>query len=160
MLYFYDVDPEYAKYLRKFDNKVPNIIYDNNRKFVCGITLTVDSCNFFAPISSNTKPQKTSLLISDTTGHVLSSIKFSFMFPVPDSVLTEKDFNKIRETDSAYADLLEKELRFCRSFEHKITEKAKSIYSISCNPKHFLYKNCCDFKLLKLKHDEWIENHK
>lgn len=160
MLYFYDVDPEYVEYLRKFDNKVPNIVYDNNRKFVCGITLTVDNCNFFAPISSNTKPQKTSLLIYDATGHVLSSIKFSFMFPVPNSVLTEKDFDKIRETDLNYAKLLEKELRFCRSFEHEITDKAKSIYCAGCNPKHFLHKHCCDFKLLKLKHDEWIENHK
>ena len=82
MLYFYDVDPEYAEYLRKFDNKIPNIVYDNNRKFVCGITLTVDNCNFFAPISSNTKPQKTCLLISDTTGHVLSSLVLCSLFQI------------------------------------------------------------------------------
>lgn len=160
MLYFYDVDPDYAAYLRQFDHRFPHIIYDNNRKFVCGVALAVNDCNYFAPISSNTKNQKTCILISDTLGNILSSIKFNFMFPVPNSVLTKKDFEKIRESDSAYADLLIKELAFCRSFEFEITNKAKSVYRIGCNPKHFLHDHCCDFKLLKTKHDEWIENHK
>ncbi len=160
MLNFYDVDPEYAAYLRQFDHRVPNIIYENNRKFVCGVILKVDGCNYFAPISSNKKEQRTCILICDTLGNILSSIKFNFMFPVPDSVLTKKDFNEIRETDRAYAGLLVKELKFCRAFQDEIAEKALDVYRIGCNPNHYLHNFCCDFKLLKAKHDEWIEDHK
>lgn len=160
MLYFYDVDPDYAAYLRQFEKRIPNIIYENNRKFVCGIALSVDGYNFFAPISSKKKEHRTCIIISDTLGHPLSSIKFNYMFPVPDSVLTRKNFNEIRKTDPAYAGLLEKELRFCRAFPNEIANKALDVYRIGCNPNHYLNACCCDFKLLKLKHDEWIANHK
>ncbi len=156
MLNFYDVNPEYAAYLRQFDSRIPNIIYDKHRKFVCGIVLTVDGHNFFAPISSNTSKQKTCILIQDDAGRVLSSIKFSFMFPVPDSALTKKNFSAIRATDVHYADLLGKELTFCRANEDVILEKAKSVYKIGCNPNHVLHKFCCDFSLLQEKHDEWV----
>lgn len=159
MLNFYDVDPNYAAYLRQFDSRIPNIIYDTHRKFVCGIVLTVDGHNFFAPISSNKTKQKTCILIQDDAGRVLSSIKFSFMFPVPESALTEKDFAAIRTTDVSYANLLGKEIEFCRANEEAILEKAKSVYKIGCNPNHVLHKFCCDFPLLQTKHDEWVSKN-
>ena len=159
MLNFYDVDPTYASYLRQFDSRIPNIVYDKHRKFVCGIVLTVDGHKFFAPISSNTTKQQTCILIQDDAGRVLSSIKFSFMFPVPDSALTEKDFAAVRTTDAPYADLLAKEIEFCRANEDTILAKAKSVYKIGCNPDHVLHKFCCDFALLQEKHDEWLTIH-
>lgn len=54
MLKFYDINPEYVNYLRQFDNRIPNIVYEANNKFVCGIVLSVNKHNYFAPISSST----------------------------------------------------------------------------------------------------------
>lgn len=159
MLRFYDVDIAYADFLRSFEPKVPQIQYQNNNKFVCGIVFAVDGRNYFAPISSHAPKQKTSQLITDANGHVLSSIKFSFMFPAPTSVLTQKDFSAIRSTDAAYADLLEKEYEFCTKHEDRLRKKAQSAYRIGTNPEHVLHQYCCDFKLLEAKHDEWIATH-
>ena len=78
------------------------------------------------------------------------------MFPAPDTVVTEKDFKRIRKTDPMYADLLEKEFEFCKKNERMIREKAAKIYKIGCNPKHTLHRNCCDFHLLETKQNQWI----
>lgn len=160
MLKFYDVDPGYAKYLQQYDSRVPNIMYAGNNKFVCGIVLTIGGHQYFAPISSNQAKQQTSLLIRDVgNGQVLSSIKFCFMFPAPDAVVRVKNFKRIREVDPMYADLLEKEFVFCRKNEALIREKAAKIYKIGCDPKHKLHRNCCDFRLLERKQDEWMQGN-
>ena len=112
MLRFYDIDPAYANYLRQFDSRIPNITYTTNSKFVCGIVLSIAGHNYFAPISSNKTRQQTNILIQDDNGTVLSSIKFSFMFPAPNSVISIKDFRAIRATDAAYADWLRKNMNF------------------------------------------------
>lgn len=156
MLRFYDVDPAYADYLRQFDKRIPNITYEVNNKFVCGVMLCVAGHNYFAPISSNKTKQKTSMLIRDRDGSVLSSIKFGFMFPAPNSAISMKDFSVVRKTDPSYANLLEKEYRFCRKNEHAILIRAGKVYDIGCNPNHVLHKYCCDFRLLEEKYDEWI----
>lgn len=156
MLKFYDIDPAYANYLRQFDQRIPNISYGTNNKFVCGIVLSVAGYDYFAPISSNTAKQQTNLLIKDDKGKILSSIKFSFMFPAPGLVITPKNFKTVRMADSAYADLLEKEYKFCKKNEQAIRTKAMKVYQIGCNPEHALHKHCCDFHLLETKQDEWI----
>jgi protein AbiQ len=156
MLKFYDINPEYANYLRQFDNRIPNIVYEANNKFVCGIVLSVNKHNYFAPISSNTAKQQTSILIQDDGGNVLSSIKFCFMFPAPNSTISVKDFGAIRALDQSYADLLEKEYAFCKKNEQAIIKKASKVYDIGCNPEHALHKYCCNFPLLEAKHDEWV----
>ena len=46
---FYDIDPAYATYLRQFDNRIPEITYTANNKFACGVVLSVDGHNYFAP---------------------------------------------------------------------------------------------------------------
>lgn len=123
MLKFYDINPEYANYLRQFDNRIPNIVYEANNKFVCGIVLSVNKHNYFAPISSSTAKQQTGILIQDDGGNVLSSIKFCFMFPAPNSTISVKDFGAIRALDQSYADLLEKEYAFCKKNEQAIISK-------------------------------------
>lgn len=159
MLRFYDIDPAYANYLRQFDNRIPNIAYTTNNKFVCGIVLSISGYNYFAPISSNRTRQQTNILIQDDDGTVLSSIKFSFMFPAPNSVISMKDFKVIRAANPAYADLLEKEYNFCRKNEQAIRDKARKVYGIGYNPNHVLHRHCCDFRLLETKHDEWVASN-
>lgn len=34
---FYEVDKEYVKFLQRHEGKIPNISYDTNDKFVCGV---------------------------------------------------------------------------------------------------------------------------
>lgn len=156
MLGFFDVDPAYTAYLRQFDPRIPHIVYAGNSKFVCGVVLAVAGHSYFAPISSNTARQQTSLIIRDDKGNALSSLKFSFMFPAPLSVMTRKDFGAIRAVDPAYADLLQKEYLFCKKNEALLQSKAAKIYQIGCNPNHVLHRHCCDFPLLEVKMDEWL----
>ena len=159
MLRFYDVNVDYANYLRRFDTRIPNITYTTHNKFVCGIVLQIGSYAYFAPISSNTTKQQTNLIIKDKDGTALSSIKFSFMFPALPHLVEVKDFHAIRRVDPTYADLLEKELEFCRNHEADIIKKAQKVYSIGSNPSHVLHGHCCNFPLLEAKLAEWAERH-
>ena len=88
-LKFYEVDMEYIKYLKENgDDKIPNIEYSKHKKFFCGIVLTINNFNYFAPVSSYTRKVRTSFLIKDKNKEnkqlkAISSLRFSFMFPCP-----------------------------------------------------------------------------
>lgn len=88
-LKFYEVDSEYINYLKmNVDNKIPNIEYDKHKKFFCGIVLTINNFNYFAPVSSYNKKAHTVFLIMDKDRKTkelkpISSLRFSFMFPCP-----------------------------------------------------------------------------
>lgn len=151
MLQFYDIDDAYASYLRSFDNKVPNITYDNNSKFVCGVVISINGCEYFAPISSQTINQQTNMIIKDRNNIAIASIKFCFMIPVPRSVITRKNFSAIRGEDPKYADLLQTEYEFCKKHERDIIKKARRVYAIGCNANHVLNSVCCNFCLLEEK---------
>lgn len=148
MIRFYDVDKDYIKYLKQYDNRIPNVTYENKDKFVCGIVLHINSINYFAPISSNTNIVKTSLPIYNND-EIISSIRFSFMFPAKFDYLKIKDFNAIAKTDLGYANLLRIEYIYCKTHEKEIIEKAKQVYKIGCNKSHYLNSVCCDFKKLE-----------
>ena len=61
---FFYVDNTYVEYLKKVDSKVPNMVYDSNRKFVCGIVLAINGYKYYAPVSSNTTKNITKIRIS------------------------------------------------------------------------------------------------
>ena len=148
MLNFYYVNKDYADYLRQTDNKVPELEYDSNDKFFCGIVLSVNGISYYAPISHDTQYQQTSLLIKDK-GKSISSIKFAFMIPVSPNQLNRIDFSEVEKTDKKYADLLRAEYRYCASHKTDINEKALKVYAIGCNPSHRLNSVCCNFKKLE-----------
>ena len=158
MLYFYDVDTDYADYLRGIDDKIPYITYAGKDKFVCGVVLAVDGYDYFVPISSNKNKSQTDMLISDENGTPLSTLRFGYMFPAPTDILTEKDIGEIRSVDPAYAMLLQKEYEFCRKNEDDIRRKAEKVYKIGCNSKHFLNKQCCNFKILESGYRQYFES--
>ena len=93
-LMFYEVSNQYINYLKLFESKIPNINYDKNNKFVCGVVLSVDGFDYFAPISSFSKQQKTNILIKNSNGETISSIRFSFMIPIPKNEIKIKNFSK------------------------------------------------------------------
>ena len=146
---FYEVDKDYIAYLQQYDSKVPNVSYHKNNKFVCGIVLNVNGYDYYAPISSNKKQQKTNILIKDRNKTTLSSIKFSFMFPANNNYLTEMDFQSIQKQDIAYYNLLSKEYKFCKNNKGRIYKKAQQVYKMGCNPQHPYHKVCCNFKILE-----------
>jgi len=156
MLKFYDVDDNYVRFLQIHDNQVPNISYFSNNKFICGIVLSVNNSNYYAPVSHNTTVHRTSYPIKDSHGNIIATIRFCFMFPAPLSVLTVKDFAHIRTYDSKYADLLLKEWNDCNANTNAIISKANSVYQIGCNSSHYLNYTCCDFILLEQKMQEYI----
>ena len=157
MLKFYDVDNDYVKFLQLHDRQVPNISYAGNNKFLCGVVLSVNGVDYYAPVSSNTTIYRTSYPIKDSKGAVIATIRFCFMFPAPMSALTVKDFKQLRKTDRLYADLLQKEWNDCRDNAGSIINKALSVYKIGCNKEHKFNYTCCDFKLLESVFDGYIK---
>lgn len=148
MLKFYDIDENYVKYLQSIDKQVPNIHYSTNNKFVCGIVIEVNGIKFYAPISHTTKKYQTSLLIHNKKKPI-SSIRFSFMIPAYDEVLSELDFAEISNRDKNYADLVRVEYDYCIDNKDDTYKKAKAVYKIGCNKNHRLNYTCCDFKKLE-----------
>ncbi|MCL1873959.1 MAG: type III toxin-antitoxin system ToxN/AbiQ family toxin [Clostridiales bacterium] len=151
VLKFYEVDASYIKYLSKFDSKVPKVDYSassQHDKFLCGIVLSINRYNYFAPISSFIIPQLTNIIIKNERGEDLSSIRFSFMIPIPDGVATIKNIS--REPSEKYRRLLNWELRFCMKNANAIFRKAKHVYNtVICGKDPLMIKNCYDFKTLE-----------
>lgn len=159
-LKFYEVDSEYIKYLRvNGDQKIPNIEYEKHKKFFCGIVLTINNFNYFAPVSSYNKKVHTSFLIMDKDREkkklkAISSLRFSFMFPCPIEYLSQKDFSK---EDEKYKILLRKELHYCNTNREKIKKMANEVYKLGLNEKNRQKFNICDFPKLEEKCLEYIK---
>lgn len=62
-LKFFDVTKEYTDFLRMYDEKIPYIQYNRKDKFICGIVLSINECNYYTPISSFNQKQFTSIPI-------------------------------------------------------------------------------------------------
>jgi len=155
---FYEVDGKYITYLLQFDERVPRVDYSatsKHDKFLCGIVLTVHEHDYFAPISSFITSQRTNMIIRNEQGKALSSIRFSFMIPVPPNVITAK---KIKDEPSPeYRRLLDFELQFCLRNETAIRRQARYVYTtVTQNRDPIMVKNCCDFKKLETACAEYI----
>ena len=92
-LNFYNVNNQYIDYLKKFESKIPNINYENHKKFCCGILFEINGMKYIAPVSSFKKAQKTNFVIKNTNRQDISSIRFSFMFPIYDELISIKNFS-------------------------------------------------------------------
>lgn len=168
-LNFYTVDKEYLEFLRKFEPKVPKQNYDTHMKFFCGTVLAVNGIKYFAPISHTVESYKTTMPIIHN-GQKKASLRFSYMIPVLDKHISYMDFakelteeilqekylkkcnndkEKAKEEAKKYIALLNIEYEFCNKNVSDIEAKALEVYEIGCNKKHYLNKNCCDFKKLE-----------
>ena len=158
-LKFYEVDSEYIRYLRENgDNKIQNVNYDKHKKFFCGIVLTINNFNYFAPVSSFNKKMHTVFLIMDKDRKTkelkaISSLRFSFMFPCPIEFLSQKDFSK---EDEKYHILLRKELHYCNINRERIKKKVERVYYLGINENTRKKFNICDFKKLEEKCLEYL----
>lgn len=152
---FYEVNKGYVKFLQKHEGKIPNISYETNDKFLCGVLFDINGMKYFAPISSFTKPQKTNVLIKSASGKIISSVRLSFMFPIPDQLVRVKDFS---QEEYRYKRLLMEELDFCNKNSHKIMKKALYIYqTVKYGSDALLKKNCCDFDRLESVYTQYLQ---
>lgn len=154
-LFFYDINKDYIKYLKLFDSKIPNISYEKRDKFICGVVLNVNSCDYYVPVSSYNKKQRTNFIIKNERGIPISSLRFSFMFPVSEKDLKVKEFN---DKDQNYVRFMQQEFRYINLKENfsKIKSIAQDVYITRIKNKNPFYKKiCCDFSLLEEKMHEW-----
>ena len=144
---FYFVKPSYVGYLKTIDPKVPDVQYAKRNKFLCGVVLDVNGKQYFSPVSSFKKQQRTNFIIEDKNGNAVSSLRLSFMLPIPQEQLSP--YVIAQEPDQQYRSLLMQELAYIQAHESEIKQKASDVYAIGNNPSHYLAKNCCDFAKLE-----------
>lgn len=144
---FYEVNRDYVDFLRQADSKIPNLSYSIHEKFVCGILFRLHGMDYFAPVSSFPKQQRTNFLMKNEQGKVMGSLRFSFMFPIPPAMLTRKEFAL---EEPHYKRLLMEEIQFCNTHQQKIMQKASYVYEgVTVRMDETLVRNCCDFDRLE-----------
>ncbi|GHS85062.1 hypothetical protein AGMMS49957_00340 [Synergistales bacterium] len=93
--------------------------------------------------------QRTNLIIKDANGNDISSIRFSFMIPIPPGSATLKDI--ANEPSPQYKNLLDLEVRFCNRNKDAIFSRARFVYNaVTIKKDPLMVKNCCDFKALEV----------
>ena len=98
---FYEVNVDYVKYLKQFDSRIPNVEYQNRNKFLCGTLFKINGLNYFAPVSSFNIKQSSNYVIE--VGNVpVGSVRYSFMFPVPDLEMLEQMYEKHEKEREIY----------------------------------------------------------
>ena len=167
---WYALNKEYVNYLKKYDNKVPNIEYIGKLKCFLGVIFKNNGYDYFAPLTSY-KPKFLTLrnnidfykIIGKNNGKIYGAIDINNMIPVPkleyneitfDNLSDFRDFSNKRERKS-YWKLLQAELNCIN--EEILLSKAKKLYRlVTDNPNSSLALRCCNFRLLEEKCREWI----
>ena len=175
---FYHVNLDYLRYLHEVDSEVQ---FSNVKNYAAkpflGIVVLVGQRPYVIPLTS-AKLKHTKLRYADS-GHYLlyeeipkeeltpkdiykpisdtmvrkifSMLEIKKMIPVREGLFSRIEF---RDYDKRYADLLEKEYRFCQKIQDGIAEKAKRIYMDQkrtgiVRPMH------CDFAKLEAACDQY-----
>lgn len=168
---WYALNKQYVKFLKRFDNIVPDVEYTGRLKCFLGIVLKSDNgIDYFAPLTSY-KPKFRTLKnnidffkLVDDNKKIYGAIGINNMIPVPENEYTEitlenlsefRDFTNQREKRS-YWKLLQKELKLID--EDFIFQSAERLYHlVLTNPNSRIAERCCDFALLEEKCKEYCE---
>ncbi len=165
-LNFFTADIEYVAFLKDKETqkrgftRVPNMVYGEGRKqkFLLGVVLTVNSAEYYVPVTSFNRQMPDNFLIVADNGKVTSSLRFNYMFPIPTDLVSIREIKS--EPDTAYRNLLSQELRYCIQHQEEIQRLAERTYKrvlLGKNPG--LVMNSCDFLLLESARKEWIKSH-
>lgn len=167
---FYNVDPDYIKYLFNYDNHV--CLHKNGRPYL-GIVFEFNNHDYFAPLTSdnlNNKKGKDSkeylrkdagyrritVDIGKKDNQKIGFVRINNMIPVPKKCYKKMIINDIVD-DRKYKILLLKQYRvfITPEFQQEVQIKTKRVYKISLNKNHHLNNKVCDFQLLEEKCDSW-----
>lgn len=113
--------------------------------------------NYYVPVTSYKQQKPDNFLIKAANGQVVSSLRFNYMFPVPDKLIAVRIIAD--EPDRAYRALLSQELRYCIKNQKTIQHLAERTYKrvlLGKNPG--LVVNSCDFRLLEQAYFSYIQN--
>ena len=149
----YNIDTDYLRYLNGIEPEVQFTQEKNyEQKPFLGILVTINTYSYFIPLTSG-KPKhakwknvgpahyliyeqvkKTELRkrdifksISETAAlKIFAALDLKKMIPVADGLYSRIEFAKLE--DQKYADLLEKEYRFCQKIQDGILSKVTQIY--------------------------------
>lgn len=150
----YNVDVDYLRYLNSIEPEVQfSDDKDYEQKPFLGIVILIDDYSYFIPLTSSKwkhakwknvgaahylvyeQVEKSELRrndifksISDSEAlKIFAALDIKKMIPVKEGLYSRIDFSSL--TDRKYADLLEKEYRFCQKIQNGILAKAKQIYT-------------------------------
>ena len=170
----YNVDVPYLRYLNQIDSEVQfSESKDYEQKPFLGIIVLIDSYSYFIPLTSGKhkhskwknvgaahylvyeQVKKTELRrndvsksVSDTDAlKIFAALDIKKMIPVKEGLYSRIDFASL--PDQRYADLLEKEYRFCQKIQDGILSKAKQIYSQQKETRKVFHLYCSFEKLEK-----------
>ncbi len=172
-LNWYVVNKDYITYLKKFDSRVENIDYGENRvKPYIGIVFSFNNRNYYVPISSS-KPKHNSMSekvdfikLKNSRDRLIGVINLNNMIPVSNNDVTKLNYNEISkyknfqslEEEKKYVSLLRMQLSVINSRIETICSSAKRLYEIKQKmPTSKVAQRCCDFKLLEKKCATWEE---
>lgn len=152
------VDSDYCDYLRKFDNKVA---YNKNEKELrpfIGILFKIDTCEYFAPLSSpkpKHKTMKNTLDFIKIKDGELGALNFNNMIPVSIDNYSLVDLNKetLTVSEMKYQKLLREQLAWLNANYNQVKNKSFKLYKLYNAEKlpQNIKDRCCDFKLLEEK---------
>ena len=162
---FYHINEKYNQFLQEYEKekrgvtKVPNIRYTDRNKFAFGAVMRINGMNYYVSISSFDKKQEANILIRipGDEKEVKGSLRFNYMFPVPDECIEKIIIKDIK--DEKYRLLLNKEYKFCIDNAERIQKKANKIYEmVTTNRKQILTDNSCAFNILEAGYKEYVKN--
>ena len=156
------VDSNYCDYLRKYDNKVS---YNKNEKELrpfIGILFQIDTCKYFAPLSSpkaKHKNMKNTVDFLKIKNGELGAVNFNNMIPVKEDNYILIDLNKDTSNieEIKYQKLLREQLNWLNENYNQVKNKAFKLYQLYNNEKlpQNIKSRCCNFKLLEKKCKEY-----
>ena len=179
---FYNVDTDYLRFLSDIESEVQfSEDKDYEQKPFLGIVILIDNHSYLIPLTSGKykhskwknvgtahyliyeKVKKSELRkkdifksISDTEAlKIFAVLDIKKMIPVKEGLYSRIDFASL--SDQKYADLLEKEYRFCQKIQDGILSKVKQIYfeQKQTGVIHPIY---CDFAKLEVACDTYNAN--
>lgn len=152
------VDSDYCDYLRKYDSKVA---YNKNEKELrpfIGILFKIDTCEYFAPLSSpkpKHKNMKNTLDFFKIKSGELGAVNFNNMIPVKESNYSLVELNKetLTVAELKYQRLLKEQLSWLNNNFRQVKNKSFRLYELynSGNLPQNIKSRCCNFKLLEEK---------
>ena len=165
----YDVDAQYCRYLRQFDEKVPYNEGAKKRPFI-GIVITIHAVDFFAPLTSpkqkHDKMRNQIDFIKMDHGR-LGAINLNNMIPVAEDLFEVVNMEgSIRDTIAVrdYKQLLRRQSAWCNLHQSMILHAAVNLYMqvIKNEAPIAIQSRCCDFSrdMLLLKEYCQLTHHR
>ncbi len=152
------VNSEYCDYLRKFDNRVSYNKYEKELRPFIGILFKINSCEYFAPLSSpkeKHKKMKNTVDFFKIKNGELGAVNFNNMIPVKENNYSLVDLNKETLTISElkYQKLLREQLDWLNANYIQVQNKSSKLYQLYIIGKlsENIKARCCNFKLLEEK---------